>query len=174
MHGTASLKFYLYVLNKYDLYRRLRVQFLILLMMGAVTSETCRVTLQWINICILLHLLDFYSHWITMHGTTSLKFYLYVLNKYDLYRRLRVQFLILLMMGAVTSETCRVTLQWINICILLHLLDFYSHYIHVVFCCYTTQRGWQPSSLAHHLCTIWIFYEPRRVTLGNTRHFVEE
>jgi len=29
-------------------------------------------------------------------------------------------------------------------------------------------------SLAHHLCTTWIFYEPRRVTLGNTRHFVEE
>jgi len=45
----------------------------ILLMMGAVTPETCRVVLQWINICILLHLLDFYSHCITMHGTTSLK-----------------------------------------------------------------------------------------------------
>jgi len=30
----------------YDLYRRLRVQFLILLMMGAVTPETCRVVLQ--------------------------------------------------------------------------------------------------------------------------------
>ena len=29
-------------------------------------------------------------------------------------------------------------------------------------------------SLAHHLCTMWIFYEPRRVTLGDTRHFVEE
>jgi len=28
-------------------------------------------------------------------------------------------------------------------------------------------------SLAHHLCTMWIFYEPRRVTLGNARHFVE-
>jgi len=42
--------------------------------MGAVTPETCRVVLQWINICILLHLLDFYSHWITMHGTTSSKF----------------------------------------------------------------------------------------------------
>jgi len=41
--------------------------------MGAVTPETCRVVLQWINICILLHLLDFYSQWITMHGTTSLK-----------------------------------------------------------------------------------------------------
>ena len=27
--------------------------------MGAVTPETCRVVLQWINICILLHLLDF-------------------------------------------------------------------------------------------------------------------
>ena len=30
----------------YDLYRRLRLQFLVLLMMGAVTPETCRVTLQ--------------------------------------------------------------------------------------------------------------------------------
>jgi hypothetical protein len=29
-------------------------------------------------------------------------------------------------------------------------------------------------SLAHHLCKMWIFYEPIRVTLGNTRHFVEE
>ena len=29
-------------------------------------------------------------------------------------------------------------------------------------------------SLAHHLYEMWIFYEPRRVTLGNTRHFVEE
>jgi hypothetical protein len=29
-------------------------------------------------------------------------------------------------------------------------------------------------SLAHHLCKMLIFYEPRRVTLGNTRHFVEE
>jgi len=26
---------------------------------SAVTPETCRVVLQWINICILLHLLDF-------------------------------------------------------------------------------------------------------------------
>jgi len=29
-------------------------------------------------------------------------------------------------------------------------------------------------SLEHHLCKIRIFYEPRSVTLGNTRHFVEE
>jgi hypothetical protein len=29
-------------------------------------------------------------------------------------------------------------------------------------------------SLAHHLCKILIFYEPRSVTLGNARHFVEE
>jgi len=28
-------------------------------------------------------------------------------------------------------------------------------------------------SPAHYLCTMWIFYEPRRVTLGNTRHSVE-
>jgi len=30
----------------YHLYRRLRLQFLVLLMMGAVTSETCKVTLR--------------------------------------------------------------------------------------------------------------------------------
>ena len=47
--------------------------FLILLMMGAVTPETCTVVLQWINICMLLYLLDFYSHRIMMHGTTNLK-----------------------------------------------------------------------------------------------------
>ena len=29
-------------------------------------------------------------------------------------------------------------------------------------------------SSAHHLCKMLIFYEPRRVTSGNTRHFVEE
>ena len=29
-------------------------------------------------------------------------------------------------------------------------------------------------SLAQNLCKVRIFYEPRRVTLGNTRHFVEE
>jgi len=28
-------------------------------MMGAVTPETCRVALQYINICILLHLVGF-------------------------------------------------------------------------------------------------------------------
>ena len=29
-------------------------------------------------------------------------------------------------------------------------------------------------SSAHDLCKMWIFCEPRRVTLGNTRHFVEK
>ena len=29
-------------------------------------------------------------------------------------------------------------------------------------------------SLAHHLCKMWLFYEPRRLKLGNTLHFVEE
>jgi len=38
---------------------RLRLQFLVLLMMGAVTPETCRVILQLLNICILLHLVGF-------------------------------------------------------------------------------------------------------------------
>jgi len=31
----------------------------VLLMVGAVTPKTCRVTLQWINICMLLHLVGF-------------------------------------------------------------------------------------------------------------------
>ena len=43
----------------YDLYRRLRLQFLVLLMMGVVTPETCKVILQLINICILLQLVGF-------------------------------------------------------------------------------------------------------------------
>jgi len=38
---TRSLRY-----KEYDLYQRLRVQFLTLLMMGAVTPETCRVVLQ--------------------------------------------------------------------------------------------------------------------------------
>ena len=29
-------------------------------------------------------------------------------------------------------------------------------------------------SLVHHLCKMWMLYEPRRVALGNTRHFMEE
>ena len=28
--------------------------------------------------------------------------------------------------------------------------------------------------VAHHFCKMWIFYEPKKVTLWNTRHFVEE
>jgi len=40
--GTAASQLYQY----YDLYRRLRLQFLVLLMMGAVTPETCRVALK--------------------------------------------------------------------------------------------------------------------------------
>jgi len=29
-------------------------------------------------------------------------------------------------------------------------------------------------SLAQRLCKMWIFYEPRRITSGNTRRFVDE
>jgi len=29
-------------------------------------------------------------------------------------------------------------------------------------------------SLAHHLCKMSIFYEPRRIRLGYTRHFLQE
>ena len=66
---TRSLRY-----RSYYLYRRLRVQFLILLMMGAVTPETCRVVLQWINICILLHVLDFYSYWIESKFSEKIPF----------------------------------------------------------------------------------------------------
>jgi len=38
---TSSIRY-----RSYYLYRRLRVQFLILLMMGVVTPETCRIALQ--------------------------------------------------------------------------------------------------------------------------------
>jgi len=68
-NSTLSFRY-----GSYYLYRRLRVQFLILVMLGAVTPETCRVPLQWMKIYILLHLLGFYSHWITMLGNTSIKF----------------------------------------------------------------------------------------------------
>ena len=44
-------------------------------MMGAVTPETCRVTLQQNKSdCILLHLVGFLFNIIMMHGTMSLKF----------------------------------------------------------------------------------------------------
>ena len=51
MHGTMSLigtirPRWREVAVPYDLYQRLRLQFLVPLMMGAVTPETCRVTLQ--------------------------------------------------------------------------------------------------------------------------------
>ena len=51
-HSLRYRSYYLYRYfppmwyKQYDLYQRLRVQFLILLMMGAVTPETCRVVLQ--------------------------------------------------------------------------------------------------------------------------------
>jgi len=41
-HNIGIIPVYRY----YDLYRRLRLQFLVLLMMGAVTPETCRVILH--------------------------------------------------------------------------------------------------------------------------------
>ena len=48
--------------------------------------------------------------------------------------------------------------------------------------CYTTSFAFlNPLALeldiyssAHQLCKMWIFYERRRVTMGNTRYFVEE
>ena len=53
---SCPLTYYTY-LTQYDLYRGLRLQFLVLLMMGAVTPETCRVTSQWNKSdSILLHL----------------------------------------------------------------------------------------------------------------------
>jgi len=66
---------------------------------------------------------------------------------HDLYQRLRLQFLVLLMMGAVTPETCRVILQWNKSdYILLHLVGFLLILNHKVFQCdsgksRTQQRG---------------------------------
>ena len=54
-----------------------------------------------------IYLLQNYSTCFGCHSTHHQEYYKY----YDLYRRLRVQFLVLLMMGAVTPETCRVALQ---------------------------------------------------------------
>jgi len=53
------------------------------------------------------------SREITLHLTSGLigPRWREVAVPYELYRRLRLQFLILLMMGAVTPETCRVTFQ---------------------------------------------------------------
>ena len=44
--GTATSLGGKQLYQYYDPYRRLRLQFLVLLMIGAVTPETCRVTLQ--------------------------------------------------------------------------------------------------------------------------------
>ena len=30
------------------------------------------------------------------------------------------------------------------------------------------------SIVAHHLCKMWVLYDPKKVTLWNTRHSVEE
>ena len=63
------------------------VTVLILLMMGAVTPETCTVVLQWINVCILLHLLDFYSHWniCNYFFRLSLTIFVYSSTKYRIF-----------------------------------------------------------------------------------------
>ena len=67
--------------NRNLLYRRLRLQFLVLLMMGAVTPETCRVILQLNKSdCILLRLVGFYlilnydarNHELKKHTDSSL------------------------------------------------------------------------------------------------------
>jgi len=55
---TRSLRYRSYYLYRYSP-PTWSDRFLILLMMVAVTPETYRVVLQWINICILLHMLDF-------------------------------------------------------------------------------------------------------------------
>ena len=43
------------------------------------TPETCRVILQWINTCILLHLVGSYEYKkVTMHGTMNIKFTIFM------------------------------------------------------------------------------------------------
>jgi len=53
--------------------------FLILLIMGVVTPKTCRVSLQYINICILLQLVGFLLTWNYDARTYELKI-LFLIN----------------------------------------------------------------------------------------------
>jgi len=88
----------------------------------------------------------------------------YLYQYYDLYRRLRLQFLVLLMMGAVTPETCIVTLQWINIYILLHLVGFF---INIELWCtepWVKKNDFTCLLLRCSLVTIWHAASIRRVT----------
>ena len=61
-------------------------------MMGAVTPEMCRVVLQWINICILLHLLDILF--------TFSRIYFVVFRWFSRFRQYRRQ------LGAVAGLDC--------------------------------------------------------------------
>ena len=77
-------------------------------MMGAVTPETCRVVLQWINICILLHLLDFYSHYIISHYFHTL----HQLNQTALCKWSPFETLLGLLWNALFCSQCLKWLCW--------------------------------------------------------------
>ena len=71
-------------------------------------------------------------------------------------------------MGAVTPETCRVVLQWINICILLHLLDFYSHsYEDVRPVNFGVNKAEQHSTIMR--CSLWIKEGRHSLQLRNNK-----
>ena len=53
-HTVSSFQLILGSLE-YDKYRRLRLQFFVLLMMGAVTPETCRVNKERPTLCHLFY-----------------------------------------------------------------------------------------------------------------------
>ena len=69
----------------------------------------------------------------------------------------------------------RITFQVLESSIILHYVTLYSPGLTTVyFSLNPLALELDIYSLAHHLCKILIFHEPRWLTLGNTRHFVEE
>jgi hypothetical protein len=65
----------------------------------------------------------------------------------------------------------------VSLCVCLRLCVCVCECVSVCVCVFVTINPLALEldiySSAHHTFTMWIFYEPRSVTLGNTRHFVE-
>ena len=118
---------------------------------------------------------------LTLHVNTSTRIHLHIFGHkllqqahslyviYTLYTSIKVNKELEAISSLGFDKTIMQCLDTAVVYLLVHLCDMFSYY------------GINPLalelviySLAHHLCKMWIFYEPRRVTLGNTRHFVEE
>jgi len=66
------------------------------------------------------------------------------------------------------ASSCAITFQ-------LDSTSFHSYqFVQVCFACTRVCMFPSQQQLAHHLCKMWTFYEPKTVTLWNTRHYVEE